>query len=171
MSSTNENENNQPENKSSLLANVLAIGFCGGIFASLAGIAAHYFKFMEFSPKFILTSWSDMAWIDRWQGTGMTLLVFGILSIGIAFIYYGLFKKMKSIFAGIVYGVVCWVLLVFALKPMFSDLPAFSKMSSNTIITSVCIFIVYGLFVGYSISYDHDEYLRHKEMAQNQSRS
>ncbi|MFJ7847431.1 YqhR family membrane protein [Peribacillus sp. NPDC097224] len=169
--STNETGNHQQENKSLLLANVFAIGIFGGIFASLAGVAAHYFKFMEFSPKFILTSWSDMSWIDRWQGTMMTLLVFGILSIGVAFIYYGLLKKIKSIFAGLIYGVICWALLVFVFKPMFSDLPAVSKMSSNSVITSVCIFILYGLFVGYSISYDHQEYLRQKEIAENQSGS
>ncbi|MGE7601259.1 YqhR family membrane protein [Peribacillus sp. NPDC097675] len=169
--SSNENENTLQEDKRLLFANVFAIGFFGGIFASLAGIVAHYFKFMEFSPKFILTSWSDMTWIDRWQGMVMTVLVFGILSIGIAFIYYGLLKKMKSIFAGIIYGLFCWVILVFALKPMFSDLPTFSKMTSNSIITSVCIFILYGLFIGYSISYDHHEYLRQKEIAQNQSGS
>lgn len=166
--SSNENENNQQENKVSLLVNVIAIGFCGGIFASFAGITAHYFKFMDFSPKFILTSWSDMAWIDRWLGTMMTLLVFGILSIGIAFIYYGLFKKIKSIFAGLIFGAVCWILLIFLLKPMFSDLPSFAKMSSNSVITSVCILVLYGLFVGYSISYDHQEYLRQKEIAENQ---
>ncbi|MBK5483921.1 hypothetical protein JFV29_18960 [Peribacillus sp. TH16] len=65
-------------------------------------------------------------------------------------------------------------MLIFVLKPMFSDLPSFSEMSSKSIITSICIFILYGLFVGYSISYDHQEYIRHNNNnkgAENQSRS
>jgi Conserved membrane protein YqhR len=54
---------------------------------------------------------------------------------------------------------------------MFIDLPTFYKMSVNTVITSVCIFIIYGLFVGFSISYDHQEYIRHKNKAEKQSES
>ncbi|MDM5211732.1 YqhR family membrane protein [Peribacillus sp. NJ4] len=169
--SSNENGQIQQENQSVLIYNVLAIGFVGGAAASFAGIIAHYVNFMGFSPKFILTSWSNMTWIDHWLGTVMTILLFGILSVGIAFIYYGLFKRMKSIFSGIFFGVVCWVLLVFVLKPMFADLPTISKMSANTIITSVCIFILYGLFVGYSISYDHQEYIRQQKHAEKRKES
>ncbi|MGE7764559.1 YqhR family membrane protein [Peribacillus sp. NPDC096540] len=169
--SSNEKGQNQPENEILLINNVLAIGFVGGLIASFAGIIAHYVNFMEFSPKFILTSWSNMAWIDRWLGTMMTMLVFGILSVGIALIYYGLFRKMKSTLTGVFFGAVCWVMLIFVLKPMFSDLPTFSKMSSNSILTSICISILYGLFIGYSISYDHQEYIRQKRGAENQSRS
>ncbi|CAH0177440.1 hypothetical protein SRABI96_01344 [Peribacillus sp. Bi96] len=169
--SSNENGQNQQENQNVLIYDVLAIGFVGGAAASIAGIITHYVNFMDFSPKFILTSWSNMTWIDHWLGTVMTILVFGMISVGIALIYYGLFKRMKSIFSGIIFGVVCWVLLIFVLKPMFSDLPTVSKMSSNTIITSICIFILYGLFVGYSISYDHQEYIRQKSKAEKQSES
>ncbi|MGE7759294.1 YqhR family membrane protein [Peribacillus sp. NPDC097895] len=170
--SSNENGQNQLENQNVLIYDALAIGFVGGAAASLAGIIAHYVNFMEFSPKFILTSWSNMTWIDHWLGTVMTILVFGLISVGIALIYYSLFKRMKSIFSGIFFGVVCWLLLIFVLKPMFSDLPTVSKMSSNTIITSICIFILYGLFVGYSISYDHQEYIRQKSNnAEKQSES
>ncbi|NCT37527.1 hypothetical protein GTW56_15030 [Bacillus sp. EB93] len=78
--------------------------FCRGALASFIGILAHYVNFMDFSPKFILTSWSNMTWIDHWLGTVMTMIIFGILSVGIAFIYYSLFKRMKSIFPGIILG-------------------------------------------------------------------
>ncbi|MFF2456567.1 YqhR family membrane protein [Peribacillus simplex] len=169
--SSNENGQIQQGYQSMLIYNVLAVGFVGGALASFIGICAHYFNFMDFSPKFILTSWSNMTWINQWLGTVMTIILFGILSVGIAFLYYSLFKRMKSTFTGIILGVVCWALLVFVLKPMFVDLPTFSKMSVNTVITSVCIFIIYGLFIGFSISYDHQEYMRQKNKAEKQSES
>ncbi|MCK1991470.1 YqhR family membrane protein [Peribacillus muralis] len=169
--SANEHGQNQQENQSVLIYNALIIGFVGGAAASLAGMIAHYVNFMDFSPRFILTSWSNMKWIDHWLGVLMTVILFGILSVVIALLYYALFKRVKSMFSGIIFGVVCWALLIFVLKPMFSDLPAFSKMSTNTIITSVCIFILYGLFLGYSISYDHQEYIREKNKAQKQQES
>lgn len=169
--SSNENGQIQQEYQNMLIYNVLAVGFVGGAFASFIGIIAHYLNFMDFSPKFILTSWSNMTWIDHWLGTVMTIILFGILSVGIAFIYYSLFKRMKSIFPGIFLGVVCWALLVFILKPMFIDLPTFSKMSANTVISSLCIFIIYGLFVGFSISYDHQEYIRQQKHAEKRKES
>ncbi|WP_285768883.1 YqhR family membrane protein [Peribacillus sp. SI8-4] len=169
--SSNEHGQNQQENQSMLLYNALIIGFVGGAAASAAGMIVHYVNFMDFSPRFILTSWSNMGWIDHWLGAVMTIIIFGIISVVLALIYYGLFKRVKSFFSGIIFGAVCWALLIFVLKPMFSDLPAFSKMSANTIITSACIFILYGLFVGYSISYDHQEYIRNKNSAQKQQES
>ena len=159
----NKKKQNNYYNKSVLITNVLWIGFFGGVFASLFGIIAYYFRFMDFSPKFILTSWSNLAWINAWQGALITILLFGIFSIVWAFIYYMLLKKLKSMIAYILFGIVCWGFLLFVFNPMFSDLPALSKMSTNSIITSICIFTIYGVFVGYSISFDYQEYVREQE--------
>ena len=65
--------------------------------------------------------------------------------------------------AYILFGVVCWLILLLVFSPMFKDLPALTKMSSNSIITSICIFILYGVFIGYSISFDYQEYIREEE--------
>ena len=52
-------EKNRYYSKSILIINTITIGFVGGVLASFLGIVAHYFNFMDFSPKFILTSWSN----------------------------------------------------------------------------------------------------------------
>jgi hypothetical protein len=150
--------------ESSLITNVLKIGFFGGAIASLLGIVAHYFHFMDYSPKFILSSWSNQSWIKAWQGSLMTILLFGLLSIVVAFVYYAFFKKMKSMYAFMIFGIVCWGVLHFAFKPMFRDLTPISRMSSNSIITSICLFVLYGVFIGYSISFDHQEFSREQEI-------
>ena len=126
-------------------------------------MTAHYLNFIDFSPKFILTSWSNQSWIKAWQGFLITMILFGILSIVVAFLYYWLLKKINSMVAYMLFGVVWWLILLIAINPMFKDLPTLAKMSSDSIITSICIFVLYGVFIGYSISYDYQEYLREEE--------
>ena len=157
--STNKKENRY-HSKSTLINNILTIGFVGGVLASFFGMTAHYLNFIDFSPKFILTSWSNQSWIKAWQGFLITMILFGILSIVVAFLYYWLLKKINNMVAYMLFGVVWWLILLIAINPMFKDLPTLAKMSSDSIITSMCIFVLYGVFIGYSISYDYQEYLR-----------
>lgn len=160
--STNKKENRY-HSKSTLINNILTIGFVGGVLASFFGMTAHYLNFIDFSPKFILTSWSNQSWIKAWQGFLITMILFGILSIVVAFLYYWLLKKINNMVAYMLFGVVWWLILLIAINPMFKDLPTLAKMSSDSIITSMCIFVLYGVFIGYSISYDYQEYLREEE--------
>lgn len=160
---SNKEEQNRYYSKSLIMTNVFIIGFFGGAISSFLGLIGHYFHFIDFSPKFILTSWSNQSWIKAWQGSLMTILLFGFLSIFVAFLYYLLFKKMKSMVAYILFGIVCWFVFLFVFKPMFNDLPALSKMSSDSIITSICLFALYGVFIGYSISFDYQEYAKELE--------
>jgi len=153
------NNKNRYYSKGTLITNVWIIGLVGGMLASFLGIVSHYFHFMEFSPNFILTSWSNRDWVKAWQGSLVTILLFGIISIIIAFIYYALFKKMKNMIAYILFGILWWVILLFVFGPIFNDLPSVAKMSSDSIVTSICIFALYGVFIGYSISFDYQEYM------------
>ncbi|WP_182480470.1 YqhR family membrane protein [Peribacillus asahii] len=153
------NNKNRYYTKGTVMKDVWIIGLVGGILASLLGMVVHFFHFMEFSPNFILTSWSNRHWVKAWQGSLVTVLLFGIISIIIAFIYYALFKKMKNMIAYILFGILWWVILFFVFRPIFNDLPSVAKMSSDSIVTSMCIFALYGVFIGYSISFEYQEYM------------
>lgn len=166
---SHQQEENSYYSKSSVRTNVLWIGFFGGLLASLFGIAAHYVHFIEFSPNFILTSWSNQSWMNAWQGLLITVLLFALLSIALAFLYYVVCKKMNGMLVYMLFGVFCWALLLFVCNPLFRDLPALSTLSADSIITSICIFVVYGVFVGYSISFDHQEYSREQKNQQSSS--
>lgn len=56
------------------------------------------------------------------------------------------------------YGIVLWVILFYILQPIFPNIPSLHELDKDTIITTLCLFIVYGTFIGYSISYDYHEY-------------
>jgi hypothetical protein len=157
VSEENKDINHSEAYSTSLLMDTIMIGFFGGIIWGFVAHVAHYFNFMDFNPKFILTSWTKADWVYGWLGVVMSLFIFGILSVLAGLLYYAVLKKIKSIFGGIIFGFILWVMLVFILRPMFSGVPSYSEMKTHTWITSICIFILYGLFVGYSISYEHNE--------------
>ena len=144
----------------SILRDVFVIGVYGGFLWCAVGLVAAFFHFMDVSPKFIFTSWSDAAWIHTWLGAVVTLIIYSIVSIVFAYLYYALFRKVNHISAGIVYGALLWLIFILILQPIFPDLPSFSKMTADTGITSICLFILYGVFVGYSISYEYGELQR-----------
>ncbi|WP_160118446.1 YqhR family membrane protein [Bacillus sp. V59.32b] len=156
MSELNEEQTGR-DTPRSLIVDSMVIGFYSGVFWSFLAQVAYFLNFLDFSPKFLLTSWITLEWAKGWLGVVISILLFGILSILAALIYYALLKKVTSIFAGLLYGVVLWLVLVFIFKPMFPDFPSYAEMTGNTIITSICLFILFGVSIGYSISYEHQE--------------
>lgn len=46
---------------------------------------------------------------------------------------------------------------VFCFNPIFPDVRTVTELTSDTIITTICIYLLYGLFVGYSISFEYNE--------------
>ncbi|MFS0672787.1 YqhR family membrane protein [Ornithinibacillus sp. 179-J 7C1 HS] len=154
-------EQNKQEESSTFLGRSLLTGFIGGIIASLLGLFMYYFNFMEVSAKsFLLRSWTTARWTDTWLGELVTIVLIGIISIGVALIYYGVFKKIYSIWMGVVYGIILWAIVFFVLQPIFVNVPSVSELELKSIISTICLYILYGTFIGYSISFDyHDSIL------------
>ncbi|XJZ26188.1 YqhR family membrane protein [Bacillota bacterium Lsc_1132] len=139
----------------SFLTMVFWTGFFGGIFWAIIGNIAYLFNFTEIRTNVILEPWALGDWKKGWLGTVLSLLLIGIFSVAAAYIYSALLKKLKGIWPGIGYGVVIFLLIFFVLNPLFPSIRPFTDLSRDTIITSICLFIVYGMFIGYSISYEY----------------
>ncbi|WP_052401153.1 YqhR family membrane protein [Oceanobacillus jeddahense] len=144
------------DNEESVLKKSMYTGFIGGVLFSLLASAMYYFNFLEVNPKsYLLTSWVSNAWTDTWLGVLFTTILAGVVSLLVAFLYYLVFRKIKYMWVGIVYGFILWTILFLLFRPIFSDIPAVMEWSLNTWITTICLFILYGTFIGYSISYDY----------------
>lgn len=136
-------------------AMVFWTGLFGGIFWGTMGFIASYLSFSEIRPNVILEPWALGGWKMEWQGTIVSILLMGILSVVAAYIYYLVLKRFKGFWFGIGYGIVLFLLVFFILNPLFPGIKPFFELSRDTIITSLCIFIVYGIFIGYSINYEY----------------
>ena len=66
-------------------------------------------------------------------------------------------KQVRGMWAGIVYGAVLWAVVFYLFNPMFPDVQTVAELKRETIVTTLCIYLLYGLFVGYSISFEYNE--------------
>lgn len=137
---------------------IFSVGFCGGLFTSGLAYIAHFLNFIPFGPGVLLQTlpmYSQTPWMRGPLGHIIGILIISLLSIVSAYIYYGLFRKMDTPWVGIWYGLALWVIIFLGLNQMIPNVKTVGELGLNTNITFVSIFIIYGLFVGYSISFEH----------------
>jgi hypothetical protein len=140
----------------SFVAMVFWTGLFGGLFWGAIGFFDYYFNFTEIRPNVILEPWALGNWKNEWIGTVISILFIGVFSIVAAFIYSLLLKNFKGIWMGLGYGIVLFLLVFFVLNAIFPGMKPLFDLSRDTIITSVCLYMIYGLFIGYSINYEYE---------------
>ncbi|HEY4602615.1 MAG TPA: YqhR family membrane protein [Cerasibacillus sp.] len=144
--------------RNNTINHTLSTGFIGGMFWSMIWLIVYVFNFTVVSPKaFLLRSWLKVEWTETFLGDVITILLSGLVSIGLAFLYYIFLKKSQSILAGIFYGIALWAIAFYILKPVFPQNPSLDELPFDTIVTTLCLFIIYGIFIGYTISYDYEQ--------------
>lgn len=168
MSTKNEQDIHS-EQDPPIIKYVVIIGLFGGLLWSLVGFGFTFLNFMDVSPRFILTSWFDSKWINKVLGIFISVIIYCCLSVLFALLYYVVMRKIKSIFGGIIFGILLWLLLFGLISPMFSDLPSFAQMNFNTGFSSFCLLLLYGVFIGSSVSYEYQELQLQKKRQQSQS--
>lgn len=136
-------------------------GFIGGIFWGSVSIFLYYLNFMEISIRsIVLRSWVTNDWTNGWIGSVVSLLLLAIFSILAAIVYYSLWKRINTMWIGVIYGVILWIIVYYVFLPYIPNLPNLTQLSKETIVTTLSIFIIYGTFIGYSISYDYNDTVR-----------
>lgn len=139
-----------------LIPRTILTGFIGGLLTSLLGIMMYYFNFSEIiHTSYVLRSWITMEWTEGWIGNIVSSFIIGALSIFVALLYYVLFKKINSMWVGVAYGIILWCVFFFFIHPLFPIMKQIINYDVNTILSTVCLFVLYGLFIGYSIAYDY----------------
>jgi hypothetical protein len=167
----NKLEQDQNEKPMSLMGLTVITGLFGGIFWSAIAYIAYLFKFTEIRPNVILEPWTIGDWKEGWLGITISIVLIGIISIGAALIYYFTLRKFTKLYVGIAYGLALFLIVFFVLNPIFPGINPFTELSRNTIVTSICFYILYGVFIGYSISYEESEIQKLKESQQKEVRS
>ncbi|WP_102027055.1 YqhR family membrane protein [Salirhabdus sp. Marseille-P4669] len=150
-------EQNQKEKPMSIRSKSLLTGFIGGLFWATIGSIAYYFNFSEVSHgSFILRSFFEGNWTNGLLGEIISIVIVGLISILIALLYYLTLRKRPGMIPGFLYGIALWVIIMYFLNPVFSAVPTLSEMESTTIVSTLCLYILYGTFIGYSISYEYE---------------
>lgn len=152
-----EAEQNQQDLPVSITGRIIGTGFTGGILWSLVGYLFYLFHFSEISPNMLLQPFVLGEWKKQALGTWISIILIGMISIGAAFLYFVCFKRFKTMWPGLIYGALLWLLVFFVFNPIFPDVRGVTELKSDTVVTTFCLYLLYGMFVGYSISFEYNE--------------
>src|SRR5699024_12640207 len=94
-------------------------------------------------------------WTNRWLADVVSIGLISCVSVVVAFVYFLLFRRIHSLWLGLLYGLLLWVLVFYVFQPVFPNVPQLVDLNYTTIVSTICIYALYGTFVGYSISYDY----------------
>lgn len=142
---------------------IASIGFFGGIFWSTVSFVLSFFDFTQIGPTFVIEKIPLGKWANFYIELLISIFCIGIISIVIAFIFFFIGRKFTGVLPGVFYGLLWWVIIFLVLGKIAFDLKPIKEYSSDTMVTSICLFILYGTFISYSVSFasqEEEPYLR-----------
>lgn len=132
------------------------IGFFGGVFVVLFLGLIHYFNLIELN---IFTPWKSLFkhfnLSTKWYIYPIWIIFYGFISIWIALIYYFVGKFRNHWDLGALFGVIIGVTTYIVLPIVLYDQHFLQDYLLKTHISYFVSFILYGVFIGYSISYEY----------------
>lgn len=136
--------------------NVIAFALELGFFAGLIWGAIHWvfysFHFTKVIPGFLGAPFFKLSFLKSGSGHLAGWLLFIVLSTIASIIYALLFRKMRGPWPGIIYGIVWWCLIFAAAGPALHMVKPLRQLGWNTIVSEFCLFLLWGLFIGYTIT-------------------
>ncbi|SDI95957.1 YqhR family membrane protein [Salimicrobium halophilum] len=137
-----------------MLGKVTAIGAVAGLFLAFSWMGSSYFSFTKLSMTDLLNRPFIFGDVDDVLFLKVTnVLIIITISLFLAFLYYVLLKKYQGLLPGVGVGVLCFgvvILLGVYIVPDFS-------WDSDSLVSLFCLFLLYGVFLGYSISFNWAE--------------
>ncbi|WP_248925288.1 YqhR family membrane protein [Paenibacillus hamazuiensis] len=128
------------------------IGFFAGVIWGALKIIEHFFRFTELTPGFLVEPFFRHSFLMTWQGYLVGWVFYILFSVAASLIYGIFLAKVKGPWGGVAYGVCWWGLLYLLVGPALGMMPWLGQIEWNTLITDACLFVLWGLFIGYSIS-------------------
>lgn len=130
------------------------IGFFAGFIWGGLKMIEHYFHFTSLSPGFLLEPFFLHSFLSAWPGYLLGWVAFTAMSIVAALLYGLLLAKAKGAWFGLAYGAAWWAVIYLGVGPLSGMMPWINRMDLNTISTDACLFLMWGIFIGYSISFE-----------------
>lgn len=131
----------------------LYIGFFAGLFWSLMRMIFYYCNFTAEPAAFLIKWWLRDDQLTTAWGQILGAVSFIVFSILAALLYMLLFRTLEGPWPGLWYGIGWWGIL-FGLGPILHFTSFRNGGGFGPAATDLCLFLVWGLFIGYSIAFE-----------------
>jgi len=142
----------------------LKIGTAAGAIWGLFRWLAVSMNLTKVPAAFLIDPWVKRSALGAsyWQIAGFAAFI--LMSIVAAYVYYGLLKPLRGPVPGLLFGIGWWAACYAALGPMIGAVQPPRSVGWNSWLTDLCVFALWGLFIGYSIAFEfHKEISREPE--------
>jgi hypothetical protein len=140
------------------------VGLFAGLIWGLIKIFFYVFEFTKVEPAFFAKTWYVDGYLVTRQGYVVSLFWIVAGSIAAALLYALLFRKLQGPWPGVIYGLVWWAALYMWLGPSTGVTDLVWKLDLNTFWTDLCLFVMWGVFIGFSINFEFtDEQSRNSD--------
>lgn len=119
----------------------LHIGISAALIWSGLGYLCYWLNFSKLSPSHFVVRWIKEEYLFRLEGIVTSILLILALSLLFAISYAYSLSHINTPWLGAALGVILWVI-------MFS----WREMDRNTFYTTLSMLLLYGVFIGYSLS-------------------
>lgn len=145
-------------NRTNPAAYCLHIGIAAGVIWGLLRWLAVAMHLTKVPQAFLIDPWVKRSVLTYgyWQVIGFAAFI--LMSIAAAYLYYGLLRPFRGPLPGLLFGLAWWTAFYAALGPLVGAVPPLGGIGWNSLLTDLCVFSVWGLFIGYSIAFEfHQE--------------
>ncbi len=132
-------------------------GFFAGLFWGTLHWILYTIHFTTVLPAFMADPFFQLSFLMTGWGTVVGIGCFIIFSIAAALIYKFLLGRFSGPWAGVAYGLLWCVILFLAIGPVLNITKPVQLLGLDTIITELCIYIIWGLFIGYTIAFEYTD--------------
>jgi len=161
---TSDNRSGFGTDNTNPAAYCLKIGIAAGVIWGLIRWLAVAMNLTKVSQAFLIDPWVKRSALGYgyWQIAGFAAFI--LMSIAAAYVYYGIVRSFRGPVPGLIFGIAWWAALYAAAGPLVGAVPSLATIGWNSLLTDLCLFVIWGLFIGYSIAFEfHQEAGREPE--------
>jgi uncharacterized membrane protein YagU involved in acid resistance len=130
----------------------LYIGFFAGLIWGGVKMIEFAMRFTQVVPGFLVEPFFQHAYLVTYMGLAIGYGSFILFSVVAALLYSLFLRKLKGPWIGIGYGLAWWGLLYLLVGPLTDMVRPVTQLDINSFVTDLSLFILWGLFIGYSIA-------------------
>ncbi|WP_339064095.1 YqhR family membrane protein [Tepidibacillus marianensis] len=115
-------------------------------------LAAYYLQFTDVGPSMYAKPILNPDYVLTWQGHFIGLSFFIVFTLIVSLLYAQFLTKYPSPWVGIGYGLILWGLVFYVFNSWFHLTKPVHELGWNTNSVMISLYVLTGLFIGYSLS-------------------
>ena len=140
----------------------LELGFFAGIIWGGARWLIYILHFTEVVPGMLLEPFFKHEFLLSAAGQIAGYLGFIVFSVLLSLLYVLTMRKLRGPVPGMIYGIFWWA-LIFLAFPQWFLLQRIFRLSWDSLISEFCIFLLWGLFIGYTAANEYTDERKREE--------